>query len=151
MPLKLIGDSITQFVLTSFNKEVIIASQDKTWEINDISLGMINPTKQTMSKNLAEKLLLLTNNPLKAFKIVEGFNTSDSENIVFDKKVIEFVFENGDDVMNTISKYLSESKVDVLFVDNDKGKKDRRIGLSFLSNIGKFNVPFIMTNQLNYI
>ncbi|UOB19223.1 universal stress protein [Abyssalbus ytuae] len=151
VPLKLMGDSITQFVLSSFNGVVVIASHNQVLESDqELSLGMMNATKKTLKMQLIEKLLMQTNKPLKSFKVLKGDNPSNAEDIINDKKVVEFVFDYKDDVINTVSKYLLKNKIDVLFVNNDLTKKDKKSGFNIKDVIGKLSVPLMYAGSSNY-
>ncbi|MCB0372340.1 MAG: universal stress protein [Muricauda sp.] len=147
-PLKLIGDSITQQVLTNFVGIVMIASHDQVLgESQELSLGMFNGTGECLKTALAVELLEQTSQPLKSFKIATKKTSSEQALLNTDKKIVEYHFSNGDSVLNTISKYLSKTKVDVLFV-NQQETTQTNMGIKDV--IGKFNVPLLLTGKYSH-
>lgn len=148
IPLKLIGDSITQYVLSNFDGIVMIASHDQVLgEDQELSLGMFNGTGECLKTALAEELLERTNQPLKSFKIADKKTSSEQHLLSPDKKIVEYHFSGGDGALNTISRYLSKTKVDVLFV-NQQETAQTNMGIKDV--IGKFNVPLLLTGKSNY-
>ena len=148
IPLKIIGDSITQHVLTNFEGIVMIASHDHVLgENQELSLGMFNGTEEFLKTALAENLLGQTSQPLKSFKITDTKTSSEQAPLSTDKKIVEYHFSGGDSVLNTISKYLSKTKVDVLFV-NQQETSQTNMGIKDV--IGKFNVPLLLTGKSKY-
>ncbi|HLT54082.1 MAG TPA: universal stress protein [Flavobacteriaceae bacterium] len=143
---RLIGDSIRQHVLKNFDGTVIIASQEQVLEPNqELSLGMLNDFGTPLKLNLAEELLDKTNQPLKFFKVAKDGNAQTTETVPANKKVVEYVFEQGDNVINNMSRYLSKSKVDVLLLDREAKQNN------FAKNaLNKFNVPLVLTGKTQF-
>lgn len=142
-PLGLIGDSITHFVLKNFDGAVVIASQKQVLEPNqEFSLGMLNGFGSPLKLSLTEELLNKTSQPLKFFNIVKDGKATTEEKAPENKSIVEFVFEQSDNVFNSMSKYLSKSKVDVLLLDREtKSNKVTK------NTFDKFKVPLILTNK----
>ena len=146
VPFKLLGDSITQHVLSNFDGPVMIASHDKVLEQDqELSLGLFNDTWECLKTALAEELLEHSNQPLKSFRIANGHFRS--EEIDLDKKIVEYNFSTSDNALKNISKYLSKIKVDVLFVNREKTGQDKT---NINDVIGTFNVPLLLTGGPNF-
>lgn len=145
-PLSLIGDSITHFVLKNFDGTVVIASQKQVLQPNqEFSLGMLNGFGSPLKLSLTEELLNKANQPLKFFNIVKDGKATTEEKTPENKSIVEFVFEQSDNVFNSMSKYLSKSKVDVLLLDRETKQN------SFLKNdLNKFNVPLVLTGKTQF-
>lgn len=150
LPFKLLGDSITQYVLSNFDGTVMIASHDQLLQTNqELTLGMFNGSGESLQTTLAEELLARTNKPLKSFKIVNAEKIPVPMRSISNNKVVEYNFEQGDGVINTMSKYLSKTKVDVLFVNREDNTS---VNTKIKDVIGKFNVPMLLAGdtKINY-
>ncbi len=116
--IKLLGDSITQYVLKIFDGVVMIASDTNALDPNEeLSLGVLNGVEQTFNIPFAEDLMGHSQKPLKSFKILKNANISNEIPSDTNNKTVEYVFEQGDNAIENLSKYLSKSNVNLLFVD----------------------------------
>ncbi|WP_299121767.1 universal stress protein [uncultured Winogradskyella sp.] len=138
-PLKLIGDNVTNFILKRFNKAVMIVSDDNNLGPDaDLSIGLLNGTNAALTEGLSGNLIRNTKRPLTSFKV----GSQSKETIVSENKVVEFVFEENDNTINTLSDYISKKKVNLLCIDrNTTSKKDNYTN----AVINKVNVSLLVT------
>lgn len=146
--VKLLGDSITQFILNKHKGPVMIASTENAIEPNqDISLGMLNGLEESFNVEFADDLMAHIQKPLKTFKLVKGSNLKEEETST-DNKTVEYVFEHGIDALDNLSKYLSKSRVNLLCIDRDSKQKESKknmIMTDIKEAINKFNVSLLLT------
>lgn len=119
--LSFIGDNIIDHVLKEYSGTVMVTSDNNLLEANsEISLGLLDNIN-TFSNKYAETIVSYSDKFLTSFCInddkLESKNINDTS-----KKIVEFVFEKGDNVIKNISNYLSKSKVNVLFINREKQK-----------------------------
>ncbi|MGJ8591660.1 MAG: universal stress protein [Aquaticitalea sp.] len=123
--MKLIGDSITNFVLNNYDGVVMIAADTNVLEPNkELYLGILNGIEQKFNIDFAEDLMGHTQKPLKSFKIVKNSNERETTASVSNKSMVEYVFDQGDNAIQNLSKYLSISNVNLLFVDRSNSNTD---------------------------
>ena len=130
-----IGDNITKFILKKYKGTIVIADDDNVLEPNkELSLGLFNSvnTSDKFSKNIINS----TQKPLTAFKISNNPSILKEEQILNDKKTVEYVFEKGDSVIKNISNYLSKSNINLLFISREKDN----------TNSTKQNIKYVINN-----
>lgn len=146
--LKFIGDSITPFILKNHDGVVMIASDTNALEPNkELSLGVLNGVDQTSDIAFADDLMSHTQMPLKAFKIIKKSNESEGTTSINNKNLVEYVFEEGDNAISNLSKYLSVSNTNLLFVDRFNGKKPKRkrmLDLDIETVLDSLNVSLLL-------
>ncbi|MCL6267369.1 universal stress protein [Flagellimonas myxillae] len=143
-PIKLLSSSITKHVMSTFDGLVMIASHEQMISNNkELSLGVLNGTKESVKIGLLEELLKQSSQPLKSFKIANR-TTESSEEKQIDLPVVEYAFEPQDNAINNMSTYLSRTNVDVLFMDLEDAAK---ANINVKNVIGKFNVPFLLAGK----
>ena len=116
--LNFIGDNITQFILKKHKGTIVFSDENNPLEPNEeFSFGVFN---QTIPNNIfTENILSSSQKPLTSFKIADNSNNLKEETILKDSKIVEYVFEKGDNVIKNISNYLSKSDVNLLFVNRE--------------------------------
>lgn len=117
--LKLMGDSISEFVLNTFDGIVMMTSDTNALKLDsELSLAVLNGAEQTCNIVFAEDLMSHSQKPLKSFKIMKNSSASSTvQTSTTNKKIVEYIFDEGDNAISNLSKYLSISKVNLLFVD----------------------------------
>ncbi|WP_422349431.1 universal stress protein [Flagellimonas sp.] len=144
VPIKLLGDGITKHVMSTFDGLVMIASHEQLMSnSNELSIGVMNGTKETVGLDLVEKLIKQSSRPLKSFKIANRESQADTET-QGDRSTVEFVFEPQDSAINNVATYLSRTNVDLLYLDLE-GASQAKINVKNV--IGKFNVPFLLAGK----
>ncbi|KKN32628.1 hypothetical protein LCGC14_0811980 [marine sediment metagenome] len=119
-PLSFIGDSITEFVLTTFEGPILIASDKLTWEPEQkLSIGILNGCSPSQSTRFASDLMLKVKKPIKSFKFVNDSEGSETQNILQEEQMVEYAFDYTKGAINGLSKYVSQNKVDLLFLDRE--------------------------------
>lgn len=130
-----LGDNLTKFILKKHKGTIVITDDFNPLEPNkELYLGTFNKT--STKDNLIESFVNATEKPLISFKI------SDNKNVSNDKKTIEYVFEKGNNVIKNISNSLTESNVNLLFVERDLDKKNK---LNIKDALKNFNCSLILT------
>lgn len=113
------GDNLVNFILKEFKGIVMIASDKKMFEVTDnLNLGAINNIETSGKNYVIDNILSNIKKPLTLFKVAEdNIVESKDQNIETHR---EFIFEKNDNVIKNISKYLSKSNINLLFVDRSK-------------------------------
>ncbi|QBA65252.1 universal stress protein [Muriicola soli] len=148
-PFKLIGDSITEFVLNIHDGVVLITTDnDMLLPNEEISLGMLNNSKPFLNFAFAEDLTKHIQKPVKSFKIIKNSTSVKEVSKAIDDDTIEYVFEQNDGTIRNLSNYLSKNNISLLSID--RGQKDsdnakKLIPLDITSAISKLNVPLLIT------
>ena len=133
-----LGDNITEHVLNNHKGIVMIADDKNGLDSNkDLSLGFLNDVN--FKKNLQEDLINLTNKPLTCFKINDQSLAETKTSTL--KKSIEYVFDNDDNSVNKVSRYLAKSNINLLFVDREKNQNSKTKNI-----INNANCSLILTN-----
>ncbi|MCT4628485.1 universal stress protein [Winogradskyella sp.] len=115
--VNLIGDKVTEFILKNYKGAIMIASRDNVIDSKaQLSLGALNSFEGTLNKSVTKALIDNAEAPLKAFKIGD-FTMSSTNEVDTNNGVIEYVFEDNADVVNTLSGYVSKNKIDLLCLD----------------------------------
>ena len=119
--LNFAGDSITEFVLNTFDGVVMIASERNVLEPNmELSLGVLNSVEPSVNLDFTNDLMVHSKKPLKSFKIIDS-STAFSETTSSGKnKTIEYVFDQRDNAIKNLSKYLTKSKINLLCIDRER-------------------------------
>ncbi|WNH14151.1 universal stress protein [Thalassobellus suaedae] len=148
---KVMGDSITQFVLKEYDGVIMIASDNALEPNKNLSLGFFNDIDE--SSEFVENLIKHTEAPVKSFKIRKKSDALKEANISDDKKTIEFVFEKNDNTIMNLSNYLSKNNINLLCIN--RGKKKTANKLSFMSSdikeaINKLDVSLLLSGGQNF-
>ncbi len=119
--LKFIGDSITHYILTSFEGVVFIAAQANAIEPDKkLSIGLFNDAEHSFNLDFAPALLANAEAPLKSFNIAEKKETelnSTSSTVATQA----YTFEQGDNAVKNLSKYLKMHNINVLCINRKNG------------------------------
>jgi nucleotide-binding universal stress UspA family protein len=135
--LSFLGDNIIDFVLKEFSGTVLITSDKITIEANsELSLGVLNNSKIINTNRYEEALVSFATKPLKAFQI--SSKTALKSNASASNKIIEFIFEEGDNAIKNMANYLSKNNIQLLFASREKNK------ISGLSS--RINCAIMLTN-----
>ncbi len=147
-PFKLIGDSITRFILKKFNGVVMISSNENALVPNEkMSLGVLNGSNKIMKTELSNDLLPHTKAPLKSFRILNSQNSITNTSKLNEEKMVEYVFEQNANVMTTLSSYLQKNNINLLCVDRDKNDTNNTINAktSLKEVVSKLNVSLLFS------
>ncbi|MFD1294888.1 universal stress protein [Lutibacter holmesii] len=145
-PFKLIGDSITHFMLKKFNGVIMIFSNENTLIPNEkIALGVLNGSTKFLKNELSNDLKTHSKAPIKSFRILNSKNANSPK--LNEEKMVEFVFEENANAMATISSYLQKNNISLLCVDRDKNKPNNitNTNISLKEVVRKLNVSLIVS------
>lgn len=151
-PLKLIGDSITHFLLKEFNGVVMISSSNNALIPNEkMTLGVLNGSDKTFNTALSKDIITHIETPLKSFKVINSQHEKTKGASDFKEDTLEFVFEKNDNTIPTLSSYLSKSNINLLCVDRDEnsanGSKSPSV-LPLKETVNKLNVSLLVSGAL---
>ncbi|WP_452224868.1 universal stress protein [Lacinutrix chionoecetis] len=111
-----IGDNLIDTVLKNHKGTVLIASGERPLQPNqDISLGVFNKKINTNTP-FNNVLIQRSQQPIKLFTIKN--EPQDNEASVTGNNTVEYVFDNGTEAFDNISKYASKSNINLMFIDN---------------------------------
>ena len=132
---KLIGDSITQYILKTFDGIVMIAAEKNPLIPDEsLSLGVLN-SSESLDIEFAELLLNHSIQPLKSFKTVDYRNFSEHTETTDGIQTVDYVFEQGENSIKNISNYLMKSNVNLLFFERKQSDKKVNKTASNINNI----------------
>ena len=147
-PFKLIGDSITRFILKKFNGVIMISSNENELVPNKkMSLGVLNGANKFLKTELSNDLITHTKAPLKSFRILNNQNSTTNTTQQNEEKMIEYVFEQNANAMTTLSSYIQKNNINLLCVDRDKNNANNIINAdtSLKEVVSKLNVSLLVS------
>jgi nucleotide-binding universal stress UspA family protein len=116
-----LGDNIIDFVLKEFAGTVMITSDKITVKADsELSLGLLNENKNLPKNRFKKTLVSFALKPLKSFQIHNNNAFKNKEDNP--EKIIEYIFEEGDNALKNIDNYLVKNKIQLLFVPREKNK-----------------------------
>ncbi|SNR56276.1 Universal stress protein family protein [Lutibacter agarilyticus] len=145
-PFKLLGDSITRFILKKFKGIIMITSNENTLVPNEkVALGVLNGSTKFLKNKLSNDLITHSKAPLKSFRILNSQNLNTPK--LNEEKMVEYVFEQNDNAMTTLSSYLQKNNINLLCVDRDKNKANNTINAdtSLKEVVSKLNVSLLVS------
>lgn len=144
-PLKLDRDSVSNFVLNMFKGPVLLVSDTNQLEPNKLlSLGILNSFEKSNNIDLVDNLVENIQKPLKSFSFVNRTNLNTC-NTTSDNKMVEFVFEDGDNSISCLSKYISKNNINLLCLDRAFNKVSPKVKVN--DAINKLNVSMLLTRS----
>jgi nucleotide-binding universal stress UspA family protein len=116
-----LGDNIIDFVLKEFAGTIMITSDKITVKADsELSLGLLNENKNLPKNPFKKTLVSFALKPLKSFQIHN--NTGLKNEVDNPEKIIEYIFEEGNNALRNIDNYLVKNKIQLLFVPREKNK-----------------------------
>ena len=116
-----LGDNIIDFVLKEFAGTVMITSDKITVKADsELSLGLLNENKNLPKNRFKKTLVSFALKPLKSFQIHNNNAFKNKEDNP--EKIIEYIFEEGNNALRNIDNYLVKNKIQLLFVPREKNK-----------------------------
>jgi nucleotide-binding universal stress UspA family protein len=142
--LSFLGDNITDFVLQKHNGSVIIASEKNTLEPHKkLSLGFLNNTKDDANISLTRELKEKSKEPIKYFRVVKNTELYKQTSQNLEEEKNEYVFEENDTIVKSISTYISKSNVNLLCLT--KSNKATNTATFFKKIINDTDVSLLLT------
>ena len=115
------GDNIIDFVLKEFSGTVMITSDKiEVAATTELSLGLLNENESLPKNEFKKALVSFAVKPLKSFQIHN--NAKHKNEIACPEKIIEYLFEEGENALKNIDNYLAKNKIQLLFVPREKRK-----------------------------
>lgn len=141
--LNIIGDKIIDFVLKSYNGAVMITSYSNGMSPDKkLRLGLFNVKNMKQKTNFMRDILDESDLPLKSFRIGEIPDVEGHQEKIFSKETIEYIFEDSNNVISNIAKYIPKSKVNLLYMDRNEEPNSIRVIKEVLN---KVNVSVFMS------
>lgn len=144
-----VSDNLASFVLKTYKGPVIIASGTHGLEPDTaISLGALNNSLETTSHSeFIEALINKSKRPLKLFRVTQEPTTPGGMNSLDEKETVEFVFEKGSNTLESLNKYLSINKINLLYIDRGQGNKNlKAINKGIKSVINKMDISLLVSS-----
>ncbi len=145
--LNLVGNTITQFLLKQFKSSILFVDTNNTiTKDNDLVLGFLNTSQTLPSSNILKCLANRAKTPIKSFSMGKAplaANASTKNNF----KTIDYVFEQNDDAINSISGYVTKNNINLLCINDSLSELKPQNSLT-QQFINKFNTSvLIIRNQ----
>lgn len=129
-PIGFFGDSLSQFVLNSFDGTIMFVSRENAFEpSNKLSIGMLNGIKKPSTIAFFEDIVLHAKEPLKSFNIVDSSKNSDMKMSSGNKETVDFVFEKDENSVSNLANYLQKNNIDLLFVERGYKEDNSKVDL----------------------
>lgn len=153
-PLNFIGENIIGFVLKMFDGVIMIAGNENPLEPNGkLSLGLLNDIEHPFNIEFVENLMAHTQKPLKSFKIVKTQKEANETHVPSNKKIVEYVFEQGDNSIKNLSNYISKNDINLLCINREKKsnyQKSKPIKSNINDLINTLDVSLLLTGNHDY-
>lgn len=144
----LIGDSITKFVLKAHKGTILVVGNENALDPDiDLSIGVLNSNGLYNNESLVNDLLLQSQKPLKAFKVINQGQEKEKVEITSNNKVVEYVFERNDNTISNLSKYLLKSNVNLLYLSRVSKEKDGLKKSDLKDVIEKLEIPILLSGE----
>ena len=144
-PFKLKDDAITDFILNTFNGPVLISPPAAGLEPEkELSIGVLKGKKASDQEASIKDLINGINKPMKSFTVVSQAERLEMMSSNTEGNPNEYIFEKNDNTVNSLSNYLTKSKVNLLYLE--RNKLGKMVGSNLLSSkdiINKVNVPLL--------
>lgn len=147
-PFKLIGDSVTRFILKQFKGIIMISSNENALVPNEkMTLGVLNGSNKIFDTEFSNDIIAHAKAPLKSFRILNSQKETTNTSALNEEKMVEYVFEQNDNAMTTLSSYLQKNNINLLCVDRSKNKTKNTINAetSLKEVVSKLNVSLLVS------
>lgn len=139
----LVKSKSVDFVINNFSGHILITDDDTVVKENEsLSLATFNCLIPNTEKSILKSLIDYSKTPVKSFKILNS-ETISKKKTVHSNHTEEFVFEHNDNAFNTLSSYLEKKGVNLLYLDGQNFRKEKRKELKKLINSVK--VPMLLS------
>jgi nucleotide-binding universal stress UspA family protein len=142
-----IGDNLIQFILEKHKGEILIAGNKGLEPEKMLSLGLLNQNQVPKNLAFANDLINHTQQPLKSFQVVKYSKQKKENELASEHKVIEYVFEKSDSVINNLSNYVSKNNINLLCVDRTTSNKATQIDSNIQEVLKKINVSVLLSGK----
>ena len=150
--ISLVGDNLTNFVLSEHDGIILLASPKNSFEPNkELSLGVLNNSDKSFSLDFAQNLIEHSQKPLKSFKIISKSEVLNKthESLVNNNNTLEYVFEESDNSLKTMSNYLSKNNINLLCFDREGEANNNSTKTNIKEIIKNLNVSLLLTTKQN--
>lgn len=145
--LNLAGNNITSFLLKQFSGSILfVDTSTAITEKSDLILGVLNISQALLGSNILKCLANQAKPPIKSFSI--GKTPQDTSiDAKSNLKTIDYVFEQNDDAINSISGYVTKNNINLLCINDSLTQSKTQNNLT-KQIINKFNVSvLVIRNQ----
>lgn len=126
-PFKIARNSITDMIIKNHHGDIMVAADESTFEPNkEFAMGVFNEIEESKTPEFFENLLAQSAKPLKSFEILKQPEVLKENDEPIENAAVKYVFEQSDNIIDTISKYLSKNNIDLLYLNKNKDNKNTR-------------------------
>ncbi len=142
---KLIGDSVTDFVMSKAKAHVLIMVEDhKLDTFKGLSLGVFGNTLPKNGQDIISDLKQDNDKPIRVFQIKSQQTPHTESETAAQHKTIDYVFTEGANALDSLVKYVHRTKTELLCIP-----KGNRKTFTFKTNpsrevLRKSNVPILI-------
>lgn len=149
-PLNFLGNGVTEVVLKTHQGEIIIASDTNKLTPNQfINLGFLNELKPVANPDFFDHIVQKVKGPIKTFQFTDAPNPDQTVIESFkNKQVIEYIFEKSNNVINSLTTYIQQNKVNLLCLPRQK-KNNSTEELDINDVLNKIQVSLLITPTIN--
>lgn len=147
--LKFIGDGITDYILNTYNGDIVIIPRKNNLDPEeDISFGIVNAPMLFSNFKFSKQLLKQTKGPIKSFRFETKSQSPKEPTTYKDNKTIEYIFEHNENALEKLPNYVSKSNINLLLLKNKNIEKDPNMKQLNLGNlIKKLDVPIMVVGD----
>lgn len=144
-----LGDGIVSFIMKKFKGAVVVADNDNILDSETkLNMGLFNSNTITPSNRLIESILATIKSPIHSFKIANLIEGEPEVNQIGTERLVSYIFEKNDNTSQTIHKYMSKHKVNLLVVNRTNSDKKNNFTVSELNDFtSNSKVPIVIFNN----
>ncbi len=128
-PFGFLGDGITQFVLDHYKGAVVLVSDKVSLEPNQpFSVGLLNGAEPPAFLN-GWGVQGEPTRPFKTFRFMDKSKSIEANTKKTNNEREEFVFEQNEDSIKNLSKYLLKNSINLLCIDRNLNSEPNKVNL----------------------
>ncbi|CAM1360905.1 universal stress protein [Tenacibaculum xiamenense] len=145
-PLSFLGNGVTDLILKKHQGEVIIAAEENKLVPNElINLGFLNKLRPFKNPHFFTQIAINAIEPIKTFQFTDDINHDQTVIESFkNKRIVEYVFEKSNNVVNNLTTYLKKNNVNLLCLPRKKNNRTTK-ELDINDVLNKLNVSLLVT------
>ncbi len=145
-PLNFLGNGVTDLVLKKHQGEVVIAADGNKLVPNElINLGFLNKLRPFKNPDIFIQIAQSAIDPIKTFQFTDDASHDQTVIESFkNKKIVEYVFEKSNNVVNNLTTYLRKNNVNLLCLPRKKNNRTTK-ELDINDVLNKLNISLLVT------
>ncbi|SEC28476.1 Universal stress protein family protein [Tenacibaculum sp. MAR_2009_124] len=144
--LSFFGNGVTDLVLKKHQGEVVIAADGNKLVPNElINLGFLNKLRPFKNPDIFIQIAQNAIDPIKTFQFTDDINHDQTVIESFkNKKIVEYVFEKSNNVVNNLTTYLRKNNINLLCLPRKKNNQTTK-ELDINDVLNKLNISLLVT------